>query len=132
MHEQVEAREPVGLLGYDGDEPVAWVSVAPRPTFRDLGGRRCSGIPEERIWSIVCFFVRRDHRGQGLFPQLLTAAVEEARKRGAQAVEAYPVDPDSPSYRHMGFVAPFEAAGFEEVGRSGTRRHVLWRDVKRR
>ena len=29
---------PIGLLGYLGSEPVAWCSVAPRPTYRPLGG----------------------------------------------------------------------------------------------
>jgi hypothetical protein len=46
-------------------------------------------------------------------------------------VEAYPVDADSPSYRFMGFVAPFEKAGFREVGRAGTRRHVMRRSLGR-
>ena len=41
------------------------------------------------------------------------------------AVEAYPVDPDSPSFRFMGWVSVFKAAGFREVGRAGTRRHVM-------
>jgi hypothetical protein len=40
-------------------------------------------------------------------------------------LEAYPVDPDSPSYRHMGFVPAFAAHGFEEIGMAGSRRHVM-------
>ena len=40
-------------------------------------------------------------------------------------VEAYPVDPDSPSYRFMGYVGSFEAMGFQAIGRAGTRRHVM-------
>ncbi len=52
-------------------------------------------------------------------------AAEYARSRGASVVEAYPVDPDSPSYRFMGFVPVFEQAGFREVGRVGARRHVM-------
>ncbi len=35
------------------------------------------------------------------------------------AVQAYPVDPDSPSYRLMGFTTLFEAHGFVHVGRPG-------------
>ncbi|MCZ7528367.1 MAG: hypothetical protein M5U14_19570 [Acidimicrobiia bacterium] len=63
--------------------------------------------------------------GTGAFRALLGAAVEHARHRGARVVEAYPVDPDSPSYRFMGFVGSFEAAGFAHLGRAGTRRHVM-------
>jgi len=70
-------------------------------------------------------FVRRDCRGRGLAHELIAAAVEQARKRGATAVEAYPVDPDSPSYRYMGFVPAFRRAGFAEIGMAGSRRHVM-------
>ena len=54
-----------------------------------------------------------------------TATPLEARAKGATVVEAYPVAPDSPSYRFMGFVPVFEAAGFREVGRAGIRGHVM-------
>ena len=61
---------------------------------------------------------------------LLDAAVRHAKKHGAHVVEGYPVDPDSPSYRHMGFVPLFKAAGFREMGREGSRRHVVQLAVK--
>jgi len=53
-----------------------------------------------------------------------------AREHGATSLEAYPVDPDSPSYRFGGFVPFFLAAGFREVGRAGTRRHVMRLDLR--
>jgi hypothetical protein len=59
------------------------------------------------------------------YEQLLNEAVKVAGKRGARVVEAYPVDPDSPSYRFMGFVSKFERAGFVETGRAGKRRHIM-------
>ncbi len=121
---------PVGLLGYLGQEPVAWCSLAPFDTFRGL---RKTGDDEatEKIWSVTCFFVRREHRGEGITRQLLDAAVQHARKKGARLVEGYPVDPSSPSYRHMGFVSLFKQAGFKEAGREGTRRHVMQLRVQR-
>jgi GNAT superfamily N-acetyltransferase len=73
----------------------------------------------------VCFFVPRRLRRRGLMRRLLTAAVETARRHGALVVEAYPVDPDSPSYRFMGYTPLFRAAGFKLVGRAGSRRHVM-------
>ena len=79
----------------------------------------------ERVWSIVCFFVPRRLRLKGVARKLVRAAVDHAREMGATVVEAYPVDPDSPSYRFMGFVATFKALGFREVGRAGIRRHVM-------
>ncbi len=73
----------------------------------------------------VFFFVLRRFRGQGIVRRLIAAAVEHAGEKAAAVVEAYPVDPQSPSYRIMGFVPSFEAAGFQEVGAAGTRRHVM-------
>jgi predicted GNAT family acetyltransferase len=81
------------------------------------------------VWSLVCFFVPRWLRGNGVTARLIEAAVDHARTRGTTVVEAYPVDPDSPSYRFMGLVPTFRAAGFREVGRAGRRRHVMRRDV---
>jgi len=122
MAERIAAGAPVGLLGYLDGEPVAWCSVAPRSTYRRLAG---DDGPGEGVWSIACFFVVRRLRGQGVTQRIIEAAVEYARAHGASVVEAYPVDPDSPSYRFMGFVPAFEKAGFCEVGRAGRRRHVM-------
>jgi GNAT superfamily N-acetyltransferase len=95
---------PIGLLGYSEGEPVAWCSIAPRPTYRDLGGPNDAFERPEQVWSLVCFFIRRELRGQGLTKQVIEAAVQRAEKCGATVVEAYPVDPGSPSYRFMGYV----------------------------
>ena len=122
MEGRIAAGTTVGLLGYLDNDPVAWCSVAPRSTYRRLVD---DGGSDEGIWSIACFFVVRRLRGQGITQRIIAAAVDFARSRGASVVEAYPVDPDSPSYRFMGFVPAFEAAGFQEVGRVGSRRHVF-------
>ena len=122
MQELVAAGVPVGLLGYVDGEPVAWCSVAPRATFRGLA---VIGEQTDPIWSITCFFVRRELRGSGVSRQLLHAALREAREAGATALEAYPVEPDSPSYRFGGFIPFFEQEGFHEVGLLGSRRHVM-------
>ncbi len=122
MAQRIAAGTAVGLLGYLDEEPIAWCSVAPRETYRRLVD---DGRSDDGVWSIACFFIVRRLRGQGLSQRIITAAVDFARSRGATAVEAYPVDPESPSYRFMGFVPTFETAGFHEVGRAGSRRHVF-------
>src|SRR5689334_9938415 len=38
LERRVAAGVPIGLLGYLGGEPVAWCSIAPRSTYRPLGG----------------------------------------------------------------------------------------------
>lgn len=120
---------PIGILAYREGRPVAWCSIAPRPTYRPLGGPEDPVGDAEAVWSLVCFFVTREYRGQGLSDRLLAAAVAHARRRGARIVEAYPVDPESPSYRFMGFVNLFKRAGFRKVGAAGTRRHVMRLEV---
>ncbi len=114
---------PIGIVGYSNGEPVAWVSVAPKVTFRGLGGPSPGDGAE--VWSISCMFLRRDLRRDGLGHALIAAAIAHARRHKATRLEAYPVDADSPSYRHMGFVPAFERAGFTEEGRIGTRRHLM-------
>jgi GNAT superfamily N-acetyltransferase len=126
LHSRIEEGTPIGLIGYVAGQPVAWCSVAPRETFVRL---RDDQQEEAGVWSVTCFFVRRDHRGRGLSGRMLDAAVALAKLRGAKAVEGYPVDPDSPSYRFMGFVRLFQARGFREVARGGSRRHVLRLEV---
>ena len=126
----VGRREPVGLLAYAHGDPVGWCSVSPRTTYHRLGGHDYDGVPESKVWSLVCFYVHRSVRRQGVLPRLLDAAIERARDRGAHVLEAYPVDPDSPSYQYMGRVPTFEAAGFVEQGMAGTRRHVMALDLR--
>jgi GNAT superfamily N-acetyltransferase len=123
MRARIMAGVPVGLLAYEGDAPVAWVSVAPRDTYHRLGGPPAA--PGETIWSLACLYVPRRRRREGLARQLMEAAIDHARDRGATILEAYPIEPDSPSYRHMGYVPMFEAAGFLHCGMAGTRRHVM-------
>lgn len=58
------------------------------------------------------------------------AAISYAQENGAVAIEAYPVEPNSPSYRFMGFVQTFEEIGFKEIGRAGSRRHIMTLNVE--
>jgi GNAT superfamily N-acetyltransferase len=125
LKSSVKDGTPIGILGYVAGAPIAWYSIAPRPTYRTLGGLEKPNENPDKVWSLVCFFVRREFRGKSVMTQLLDAAVAYAKKKGATVVEGYPVAKTSPSYRFMGFVPSFEAAGFKHVGRAGSRRHVM-------
>lgn len=123
MLERIAAGLPVGLLAYDGSDAVGWVSIAPRDTYRNLGGPPAR--EGEVVWSLACFFLRRPYRGRGLIRQLIAGAIAYARRAGATVVEAYPVDAAAPSYRFMGFISVFATAGFADHGMAGKRRHVM-------
>jgi GNAT superfamily N-acetyltransferase len=128
---RVDDGVPIGLLGYIDGDPIAWCSIAPRSTYRALGGEDEPNERAGKVWSLVCFFIRREFRGQGVTEQLIEAAADYAKRNGATVLEAYPVDPGSPSYRFMGYVPTFEAADFVEIGRAGTRRHVMRRSLRK-
>lgn len=121
IKERIWSNTPIGLLAYINKVPVAWCSVAPRETYQRLGGDERL----EKVWSIACFYIKKEYRGQGLIDLLIESAKKLAKKKGAQFLEAYAVKPDSPSYRFMGFIGTFEKAGFTFVKKEGTRRHVM-------
>jgi GNAT superfamily N-acetyltransferase len=123
MKARVEARTPIGILAYQDGEPVGWCSIAPRETFRRMS--EAQDDEERDVWSVVCFFIRRQARGEGLSAKLLDAGVKLAFRRGAKVIEGYPVDASSPSYRFMGFIPLFRRAGFRSAGKAGSRRHVM-------
>jgi GNAT superfamily N-acetyltransferase len=138
MHELVEAGSEPGLLAYRDGTPVGWISVAPRPQYgRILRSRRIGPAQEEaadeRVWSVVCFWIPRAERGKGVANELLKGAVKHAKERGARHLEAYPVD--TAGGRHpaanlfTGTLAMFQRAGFREVGRPRGSQLVVRRDL---
>ena len=130
MASKVRCGTPVGILAYHDGEPVAWCSVAPRKTLSVYRGLEWPEGDPSSVWSITCFYVKRGLRHSGIMSRLIDEAVVHAGQHGARVVEAYPVDPDSPSYHFCGFVPVFAAHGFVKVGRAGRRRHVMRRELR--
>ncbi len=131
------ARRPPGLIAYDGDEPVAWVSVAPREEFaRFETSRVLAPVGGERVWSAPCFFVKASHRGAGLSAALLEAAARFAATQGARSIEGYPNvnrhERQPAAFVWTGFESTFERAGFREVARRSPARPIMRRDLTRR
>jgi ribosomal protein S18 acetylase RimI-like enzyme len=120
-----------GLLAYDGDEPVGWVSVAPRSEFtRVLRSplHKPLDADEAGVWSLTCFFIGKSARDEGVASSLLDAAVEFARGHGATALEAYPSkDGGSAAEMWRGSIAMFERAGFERAAERKPGRPVMRR-----
>ena len=112
-----------GLLAYEDDEVVGWVSLGPREDYERLAfSKALAPLDEKPVWSIVCFVVGRKSRGQGNAAALLEAAIDYAREQGATTLEAYPVDvpegsriPSANAFH--GTLAMFERAGFNVVAR---------------
>ena len=121
LHDQARSPEPPGLVAFDGDRAVGWVSLGPRTDFeRIVRSRVIPTIDDRPVWSIVCFAVSPTARGRGVGRALLHAAIEHARERGAEALEAYPVAVDGAATIHpdaafTGTLPMFERAGFSVV-----------------
>jgi GNAT superfamily N-acetyltransferase len=121
--ETAKERRAPGLVAYDGDEAVGWISIGPREDYERLAHSTIlKPVDDEPVWSIVCFVVGRRSRGQGLARTLLDAGITYARDHGAKMLEAYPVEvPDGervPSANlFRGTLTMFESAGFEVVAR---------------
>jgi GNAT superfamily N-acetyltransferase len=130
MQAIVDSGEVPGLLAYIGESPVAWVSVAPREAFPSLDRSPVlKRIDDQPVWSVVCFFIARKYRRQGLSLSLLQAAVEYARRQGARIVEGYPIEPKKDSapdiYAFTGLAATFRKAGFVEAARRSETRPIM-------
>jgi GNAT superfamily N-acetyltransferase len=129
MKKIVQAQTPPGLLAYDGNEPVGWIAFAPREVFVRLQGSRIlAPVDDQPVWSIVCFFIRKDHRNQGLSAELLKAAAKLAKKNKAKILEGYPHDLKKdlpPPFVWTGLVSAFHKAGFEEVARRSAARPIM-------
>jgi len=126
----VESGNIPGILAYAGDEPAGWCSIAPREEFSTLARSRVlRPVDDQPVWSVVCFFISRKYRRQGLTVALLKAAVEYARSRDARIVEGYPVDPregKSPDvFVYTGLLSAFKQAGFTEVLRRSETRPIM-------
>jgi GNAT superfamily N-acetyltransferase len=104
--------------------------VAPREQFPVLDRSPVlKRIDERSVWSIVCFFVARPFRRQGLNSLLIRGVLEYAKGRGATIIEAYPVDKESSRNTSLdaftGFAKTFERLGFREVKRRSASRPIL-------
>jgi GNAT superfamily N-acetyltransferase len=124
-----------GLVGYLGDEPVAWCAVEPRTAYIRLTRQvtwagRNEDKTDEGVWAITCTVTRTPHRWQGFTYQMIAAAVEFARERGARAVEGYgmltePGKEITWGELHVGSRNALAAAGLSEVTRPTKRRVVM-------
>src|SRR6201996_2801989 len=78
----------------------------------------------EKVTSVPCFFVHRDHRGKGVAGALLRAAIAEVRGKGGGVIEGYPVrlskfGKQPAAFIFTGVPSLFEREGFTVVGRAG-------------
>ena len=130
MQTIVSSGEIPGILAYIDDKPIGWCSIAPRSAFPVLARSPVlKPVDDQPVWSVVCFFIARPYREQGVSLALLVAALDYARRRGARIVEGYPIEPKKDSapdiYAFTGLVTTFRRVGFVEVARRSERRPIM-------
>lgn len=125
----VDAGTVPGLIGYCGMVPVGWVSLGPRQEYARLRRSRVmKAVDDQPVWSVICFVVPAEFRGQGVARALLDGAIAYAKKHGATLLEAYPVDKPAKSADDdmwFGAKSMYDRAGFEEVARRQPQRPVV-------
>jgi len=125
-----------GVLAYDGDEPIGWCAVQPREVYTVLvRSRTLAPVDDRPVWSVTCFFIKREFRRRGVSVQLLKAAAKHAKSRGAKIVEGYPVEPRTgtmpDAFAWTGLSETFRRAGFKEVERRSPTRPIMRLEVAR-
>lgn len=130
MEKIVKRNRIPGLLAYEGGKPVGWISLGPRQEFGRIERSPIfKPVDDLPVWSVVCFFIHRDHRNRGVGKALLAGAEEYARSQGARLLEVYPVDTKgktaNPAEIFYGTQTLFEQAGFKVVARRKANRPMM-------
>jgi GNAT superfamily N-acetyltransferase len=126
IEDLVAAGAEPGLLAYEGEEAVGWCAVGPRSRYQRMMSPRATVYhpldDDPDGWVINCFYIKAGHRGEGIARVLLEAAIPFAFSRGADRIEAYPLDVEARAKTtradlFVGALSMFLDAGFEEVTR---------------
>jgi len=109
---------------------VGWCSVAPREEFSSLERSPVlKRLDDQPVWSIVCFYVAKGFRGQGVAEALIGGALDYVKGRAGAIVEAYPTPskktPLAPVSSFMGLPAMFARAGFVECARPSRSKVIM-------
>ena len=131
--ELVKSGPPPGLLAFDGDLAVGWCQLTPRDVLPWLDHTwRLKRVDYAPVWSLSCFYVRKGYRKRGVTSALIAAALEAAKRAGAPALEAYPLDANlTPSTSHTGYASTFARAGFKIVARHVPPRPIMRYDFQK-
>jgi GNAT superfamily N-acetyltransferase len=131
FREVVRRGPPPGLLALAGEVAVGWCQLTPREAVpwldRTWRLRRVDDLP---VWSLSCLYVRLGYRRRGVTSALIAAALRAARRAGAPALEAYPLDATlTGSASGTGYASTFARAGFRTVARRVPPRPIMRHDL---
>jgi len=119
--EKLRARFHLGVLAFQGDELVAWISVGPLPDFY-WAWRRVGqlGDSAKTVAAIPCITRKTEVRDRVTEASLLMALRSYAKEQGWTAIEGYPFDRETidrlgEAVTWPGFPEDFAKAGFQRI-----------------
>jgi len=131
LYQLVKNNEPLGIIAFDGSEPVGWCSISPREKLPRLESSRLfKRIDDAPVWGITCMFIKKEYRKRGLSPVLIKEASAYAFSKGAHVIEAYPVISSANKFMpdvfaYYGLVSAFEKAGFKKIKQASEARLIM-------
>lgn len=130
MEKLVWEERPTGILGMFNEEAIAWCAFAPREDYVKLENSRVhKRIDDKPVWSIPCFFVKKNFRNSGVSLAMLKGVIKYAGKMDIKILEAYPLIPTKgklpDAFVWVGLYKSFERAGFEIVDRKSKNRPMV-------
>lgn len=134
MKQLVNKGMPQGLIASWNNEPVGWIAMAPREDYMKIGNSRVfKRIDNKPVWSITCFFIRKEFRHKGLSLQLIKGAIDFARTKKIKVLEAYPAVPYAENVPHpflwVGVLSSFVKNGFKIVRQQSKSRAMVRFDL---
>lgn len=117
MRQRIDAGFVPGVLAYDDEALVAWVSIARLNTVQ-WAWKRVAALGEiaGNIAAITCFTLAESARKQGYQRRVAVELLAYGRSEGWSAIEAYPFDDAvfaaHPEASWSGFERPYLDAGF--------------------
>ena len=134
FHAIVKRGPPPGLLAFEGRLAVGWCQLTRPDTLPWLNRMRSfNNVDDDAVLSLTCFFVRRGFRRQRVMETLIKSAIKVAKRSGAQALEAYPIDtsaPKSTANVFTGVASTFARLGFKTVARRLPYRPIVRYDLR--
>jgi len=130
MKDLVWNNRPTGILTFYEGEAIAWCALAPREDFKRLEKSRVhKRIDDKPVWSIPCFFIKKNFRMKGVSQLMLKAVIDHAGRTRIPILEAYPLKPTSgklpDAFAWIGLYSTFEKAGFRIVNHSSKNRPMV-------
>ncbi|CAB4699674.1 MAG: GNAT family N-acetyltransferase [Actinobacteria bacterium] len=114
----VEAGTNHSALVFDGERAVAWCEYGTPAELPNMKHRKDyeAGLTRLPDYRVVCFFVDRDYRRQGLAALALRGALDLIAQAGGGVVEAYPHDLEPGKKVSGSFLYSVTRSMFEEAG----------------